>query len=171
MPLRWSLLLLAALSGTACTKPAFDGRVYHAGRMSFRVGPIPKEWRKTDAIEGSMLAFVDEPSGGTVSVYGRCGKDADDVPLTALTQHLLIGFTEREFGEQKLVPLDGREALHTIVHAKLDGVRTGLSLYVLKKDGCVYDLVFAAAPATFSSGLERFDAFVAGFGTTAEKEP
>ncbi len=118
-----------------------------------------------------MLAFVDEPTGGTVSVYGRCGKDADDVPLTALTQHLLIGFTEREFGQQKVVQLDGREALHTIVHAKLDGVRTGLSLYVLKKDGCVFDLVFAAAPSSFDGGLPRFDAFVSGFATSAEKEP
>lgn len=159
-----ALLVATLVSGAACGgKSGFDGRVYHAGRASFRVGPVPSGWRKTDAVEGAMLAFTDDPHGGMVSVYGRCGKDGDDVPLSALTQHLLIGFTEREVTEQKLVSLDGREALHTVLTAKLDGVRTGLSLYVLKKDGCVYDLSYAAPPSTFGKGLPAFDAFATGF--------
>lgn len=163
-----ALLALALACGTTagCAgKQGFDGRVYHAGRASFRVGPVPSGWRKTDAVDGAMLAFTDDPHGGMVSVYGRCGKDGDDVPLSALTQHLLIGFTEREVTEQKLVSLDGREALHTVLTAKLDGVRTGLSLYVLKKDGCVYDLSYAAPPSTFGQGLPAFDAFATGFAT------
>jgi len=165
-----SVVLVGALAASVgcASKQGFDGRVYHAGRATFRVGPVPATWKKTDAVEGAMLAFTDEPHGGMVSVYGRCGKDGDDVPLTALTQHLLIGFTEREVTEQKTVQLDGREALHTVLHAKLDGVVTGLSLYVLKKDGCVYDLIYAAPPASFTSALPAFDGFVGGFATSTE---
>lgn len=164
MSMRAVVLTLALLTA-ACGKEAWDGKVYHAGRASFRAGPIPGNWERV-AIEGAMLSFHDRTSGGAVQVHGRCGQDGDDVPLVALTNHLLIGFTERDFKEQKLVPLDGREAMHTIVHAKLDGVRVALAIYVLKKDGCVYDLVWVAPPERFENGLSDFDAFVSGFQTT-----
>jgi hypothetical protein len=158
------LLLIVALSAAACaSKDGWDGRVYHAGRASFRTGPIPASWEREN-VEGAMLAFRNR-EGGMVNIYGRCGKDGDDVPLGALTNHLLIGFTEREVKSQEVVPLDGREAMHTIVHAKLDGVPMALSIYVLKKDGCVYDLVWVAPPERFEAGLSSFDAFVGGFGT------
>lgn len=156
--------LLLALTLAACGKEAWDGRVYHAGRASFRTGPIASTWQRAQ-VEGAMLAFHDGETGGAVNVYGRCGQDGDDVPLAALTNHLLIGFTERDVKEQKVVPMDGREAMHTIVTAKLDGVPVSLSIYVLKKDGCVYDLVWVSPPDRFESGLERFDAFAAGFAT------
>ena len=160
-----AFLLSLSLLAVACGKEAWDGRVYHAGRASFKTGPIPSEWERI-TLEGAMLAFRDKSSGGAINIYGRCGQDGDDVPLTALTNHLLIGFTERDFKEQKVVPLDGREAMHTIVHAKLDGVMVALSIYVLKKDGCVYDLIWVAPPDRFENGLTAFDAFVSGFGTT-----
>jgi hypothetical protein len=144
----------------------FDGTTFRAGRASFRAGPIPPTWRRID-LDGPMLTFKDDGTGGSVAVNVQCGKDADDVPLSALTKHLLIGFTEREFKEEKLVPLDGREALRTVVHAKLDGVKMGLDIFVMKKDGCVYDLVYVAPPATFAQGTAGFEAFVAGFGTVA----
>jgi len=159
-----ALILIAALCLAGCgTADAYDGRVYHAGRGSFKTGPIPADWKR-ESVPNTMLAFRDR-DGGMVNVYSRCGQDGDDVPLGALTNHLLIGFTEREVKSQTVGPLDGREAMHTIVHAKLDGVPMALSIYVMKKDGCVYDLVWVAPPDRFDAGLEGFDAFVAGFGS------
>lgn len=162
--MRRLVLAVALLLAGCASKDAWDGRVYHAGRASFRTGPIPNNWQREDNVQGAMLAFRDR-DGGMVSVYSRCGQDGDDVPLGALTNHLLIGFTEREVKSQEVIPLDGREAMHTIVHGKLDGVRVGLSIYVMKKDGCVYDLVWVAPPERFDAGLTSFDAFVGGFGT------
>jgi hypothetical protein len=156
------LLVVVALVACSCGREAWDGRIYHAGRASFRTGPVPTSWERTP-VEGTMLAFHDRESGGSAHVYGRCGQDGDDVPLAALTQHLLIGFTDRKVESEELVPLDGREALRTIVTAKLDGVSVALEIYVLKKDGCVYDLVWVAPPQSFAAGRARFDAFVAGF--------
>jgi hypothetical protein len=154
----------AALSLLACSSTGWDGRVYHAGRASFRAGPVPPSWDRV-SVEGAMLAFHDKQTGGSMNVYARCGQDGEDVPLRALTQHLLIGFTERQYVEEKVVPMDGREAMHTVVNAKLDGVPLSLSIYVLKKDGCVYDLVWVAPPDRFQAGIAGFEAFVAGFGT------
>jgi hypothetical protein len=157
-------ILIAALSLASCaSKDAYDGRVYHAGRGSFKTGPIPASWQR-ESVPGAMLAFRDR-DGGMVNVYSRCGQDGDDVPLGALTNHLLIGFTDRDVKSQKVIPLDGREAMHTIVHGKLDGVPVALSIYVMKKDGCVYDLVWVAPPERFDAGLDGFDGFVQGFGT------
>jgi len=156
--------LMLALALLGCGKEAWDGRVYHAGRASFRTGPVASTWQRAQ-VQGAMLAFHDGESGGAVNVYGRCGQDGDDVPLAALTNHLLIGFTDRDVKSQTVVPLDGREAMHTVVNAKLDGVPMALSIYVLKKDGCVYDLVWVASPDRFEAGVQAFDAFAGGFAT------
>src|SRR3990167_102369 len=126
--------LVLALALVACGKEAWDGRVYHAGRASFRTGPVASTWQRTQ-VAGAMLAFQDGETGGAGNVYGRRGQDGDDVPLVALNNHLLIGFAERDVKSQKILPFDGREAMHTVVFAKLDGVPMSLSIYVLKKDG------------------------------------
>jgi hypothetical protein len=154
---------IVASLGCSASK-SWDGKVYHGGRTSFRTGPLSSTWERID-LDGPLLAFHDTKTGGTIDVYGRCGQDGDDVPLSALTKHLLIGFTEREVQDEKTVPMDGREALHTVVSAKLDGSPVTLSLYVIKKDGCVFDLVYVARPARYADGVAAFEEFVSGFGT------
>ena len=160
---RTSFLGMAALLAFACGGPAgFDGRVYHGDDMTFRVGPVPSEWREIE-VEGALVAFRDEGRDATVAVSGRCGLDGDDVPLSALTHHLFLQFTEREIVSQKLVELDGREALRSELNAKLDGVPMHYVVYVLKKDGCVYDFVRIGKPAAKDS--HAFERFVQGFAT------
>ncbi len=162
-----ALTAATVIAAAGCGREAFDGRVYHAGRASFQVGPVPETWQRIE-VEGAMLAFHDRASGGSIEVHAQCGRDADDVPLVALTNHLLIGFTEREVKLEQTVPFDGREARHTVVYAKLDGVPLALDAWVLKKDGCVYDLVFVVAPAQHAANADGFAKFANGFSTSAE---
>jgi hypothetical protein len=165
----FALAALASLGAlvAGCGHEAFDGRVYHAGRASFRVGPVPASWDRIE-VEGAMLAYHDRASGGSIEVHAQCGRDADDVPLVALTNHLLIGFTERDVKLEETVPFDGREARHTVVHAKLDGVPLALDAWVLKKDGCVYDVVFVVPPAQHAANADAFAKFARGFSTSVE---
>ncbi len=167
--MRASTLALALLfaSASACAHDHFDGRVFHAGRASFRVGPVPSSWERVE-LDDAMLAYRDRASGGSIEVHAQCGRDADDVPLAALTNHLLIGFTGRDVKLEQTVPFDGREARHTVVNAKLDGVLLVLDVWVLKKDGCVYDLVLVAPPAQYDAAADSFAAFAHGFSTAAE---
>jgi hypothetical protein len=89
-----------------------------------------------------------------------------DVPLSALTNHLLIGFTDREFRSSETVPLDGREALRSRVVARLDGVPRELLLYVMKKDQCTYDFALVAPPGeSYRAAEPEFERMVAGFTT------
>jgi hypothetical protein len=167
---RWpaSLLPILALSAlSACSGSPLQGDVYRSNGVAFRIGEVPRTWTRID-VKNALLAFRDEPAESTVLVNGRCGSDADDVPLLALTQHLFILFTERETIEQKVVPMDGREAMHTVLRAKLDGVPKMFDAYVLKKDGCVYDFVSISSPPTFENGRAAFGRFVTGFHTMRE---
>jgi hypothetical protein len=145
----------------ACGGPSFDGQVYKSGDLAFRVGPVPSSWRAIEAT-GALLAFRDDGASATVAVNGRCGLDGDDVPLEALTHHLFLQFTGRDLVSQNRVDLDGRAALRTEIIAELDGVKKRYVVYVLKKDGCVYDFLYVSPGAESNTEFERF---VRGFGT------
>ena len=163
-----SFVVLGALAGPAtlsgCGGPQLEGQVYEGDDLHFRVGPVPESWRRIEAGQAE-LAFRDDQAGVTVAVNGRCGKDGDDVPLQALTHHLFLHFTDRQIVSQKVLDLDGREALRTEIVAELDGVAKHYTVYVLKKDGCVYDFMHIAAISAPTESRQHFDRFVEGFQT------
>jgi hypothetical protein len=140
-----------------------QGSTVNASNLSYSFGPISTAWRPV-SIEHNDAAWFDATSNGTIHVDHTCER-SQDTPLVALVNHLLLGFTDREFVLEETIPFDGREARHVIVRARLDGVARTLELYVMKKDGCVYDLGYAAAPERFESGRAAFEAFAIGFHT------
>lgn len=112
-----------------------------------------------------LVAYRDDDSAATIAVNGRCGKDADDVPLEALTQHLFLEFTDRKLLDQQHLTLDARAALRTEMVADLDGVPKHYVVYVLKKNGCVYDFMHIASLNSSDEQRAAFDRFVRGFHT------
>ncbi|HRI67695.1 MAG TPA: hypothetical protein PK156_25800 [Polyangium sp.] len=158
------LVLAFALFVGGCAGPAFSGSVYRGQGYAFRVPQPPASWKQID-VDGKALSFVDESNGAIVAASGRCKVDGEDVPLRSLVQHLFLQFTEREVISEETVPFDGREALHTVVVAKLDGVPKQFDVWVLKKDGCVYDLYLIVDPAEFNDAVGPFRQFVQGFAT------
>lgn len=157
-------LIAMALGAQGCGSAGFDGQVYRGDQVEFRVGKVPEAWHRIDA-PGGVLAFRDEVTPASIAVSGRCGKDGDDVPLEALTAHLFLEFTDRRVEKQERIPFDGREALRTDLLAKLDGVEKRFTVFVLKKNGCVYDFMHIAPPNAPESGREHFVTFVEGFST------
>ena len=153
---------MIALAG--CAGPLFDGATYRGDGFAFRVGPIPEGWRRIEVTE-TALAFRDDEHNATIATSARCGVDGEDVPLAALTRHLFLQFREQETEVSEVVPFDGREALHTVLRAKLDGVPKKFDVWVLKKDACVYDAYFIAEPGRFDGGVQGFRRFVEGFAT------
>lgn len=143
---------------------SFDGSVYRDGPIAFQLPPAPPAWRRVDVTSAS-LAFRDDTHDASVLVNARCLSSDERTPLVALTNHLLIGATERKYIIQNVEPFDGREALHTKLEAKWDGVPMGLDLFVLSKDGCIYDFVYVGSRDTFEAGSAGFERFVHGFHT------
>jgi hypothetical protein len=162
-----ALLPLAGCAGPSVRVDTSD-RVVRAQTpsrqpLSYRFGPVPDQWERID-IPQNDVAWHDRETDGVIHVDHRCASD-QDVPLPSLVQHLLIGFTDREIVSEETIPFDQREARHVVVRARLDGVPQILELYVMKKDGCVYDLGYVASPTRFEQGRPAFETFVRGFST------
>ena len=156
-----SVACLGVAVALGCAASHFDGQVFRKGNVAFRLERLPPQWRHIE-ISDTALAFRDDENSATVAINGRCGKDAEDVPLQSLTQHLFLQFTERQLQHQELFPLDGREALRTEMTAKLDGVPKYFHVVVLKKDGCVYDFLQIANQ---HQDTGQFLDFVRGFSS------
>jgi hypothetical protein len=158
----------AALAGGCAHAPrgrveaGVDGDRVCAGRVCYHIGALPEGWRLVHQ-ESASVGFFSEAVGGVIAANATCRDDAEASPLTTLTGQMLIGYTDRKIESQTTVPLDGREALRTRVGVKLDGVPMTLDLYVMKRNGCIFDLSYAAPPATFAGGERAFHGFVDGF--------
>lgn len=160
--------LVFAIATTSCAggkqHGSFEDNVYRNGAIAFKVPVPPAQWRRLQ-VDDASLAFRDEANSASVMVNARCLSADDRTPLVALTNHLLIGATEREYVSQATEPFDGREALHTRLKAKWDGVPMSIDVYVLSKDGCVYDFVYLAPVNASEDGARAFESFVQGFHT------
>jgi len=159
-----SCLVLALWAG-GCAHSSYAGGVYRDAEASYHVGELGPEWRRIDVDADTDLAFEASTLDSVLQVNATCDPSLD-IPLSSLTNHLLIGFTEREGRTEQTLPFAEREALFTDVDAKLDGVRRRLRLVVLKKDGCVYDFALVGPPdARFDQARSAFDAWLSGFST------
>lgn len=160
----FSLVVVTLFASVACGGATFNGHLFRGRGMAFRVGPVPAHWRRIH-VSQALLAYRDDPDRTTIAVNGRCHKDGDDVPLAALTHHLFLLFTDRQVLSQRVLPMDGRDAMRTEIIAKLDGVPKHFVVYVLKKDGCVYDFLSISEMHAPGRAQDGFEAFVRGFAT------
>ena len=163
-------LALAALVELGCGRGSGtyrDGE-YRDDETAFRVGELGPGWSRLDVGGQNDIAFISDASGAVIQANASCSPELD-IPLIALRNHLLIGFTERETESEQLIELDGREALETHVRAKLDGVPRELLLTVLKKNECVYDLALAASPSAFAGARTAYESFRSGFHTEGRR--
>ena len=152
----FAVLVMACVHGDS-----FDNGVLRKGDLVVHLGPLPSSWRRVD-VDGADLAFRDDVHEGSALFDVSCGRRDDDAPLPVLTGHLIMGTTERELETQETIPFDGREAMHSLFRAKLDGVPMRYDIYVMKKDGCVYDIVYVAPPDFFAEGARDFELFARG---------
>jgi hypothetical protein len=158
------VLMLALASCAHAPRGHFDAAADRvcAGHVCYHVGGLGSDWRLVHQ-EGAAIGFYSDAVGAVIEANASCRDDADAAPLKALTRQLLIGYTDRQIVEQRTMMLDGREALRTRVEARLDGVPMMLDLVVLKRNGCIFDLSYAAPPPAFERGSADFARFVDGF--------
>jgi len=161
--------LLAACLTAACLlsgcshppAPHFDGRTFQRGRERFHVAALGAPWRRIEAPDGD-LAWEHTGTHAVIAANATC-RGHKDSPLSVLMNDLLMGTTARRFLLEETVVLDGREALHYVVAARLDGVPVVFDLYVVKKDGCVYDLTLVTRPRAYEGAAGTFVDFVTAF--------
>ncbi len=149
----WTIFVAATVS---CAPAVFSGHEFNDGRAHFTLREIPPAYDRIDVATAS-LAFRDRVDRASILINVRCETRDEDTPLPALTNHLLMGTTERDFRSQEIEPWSGREAHHSVLTAKQDGVRVLYDLFVAKKDGCIYDFVYVADLDAPEAGRHKFE--------------
>ena len=155
------LAIAGLMAAAACGGAHYDGQQFVGENVRFRLREPSSPWERAHVSDEADLAWVD--GDRVLHASGSCDPRLD-IPLQALTNHLLIGFTERDIESETLREFNGREALVTRVSAKLDGVPREMELVVLKKNECVYDFSLVAPPGSrFDSALPAFEAMLQSF--------
>jgi len=152
--------LIGVLHLTGCATATFQHGVYTKNQTTYRVGLLGPDWQPVH-VSDNDLAFH-RTHMGTISANATCS-DYEDVPTTALLNHLLFETTERRSLVEEVVTLDGRGARHVVMQAELDGVPLEFEVFVLKKDGCVFDLTHIRSPQPPPAARASFLAFVQQF--------
>jgi len=152
--------VLVLLAVGCAGSQSFRDRVFDDGTVRYRVGSLASQFEPI-SVGDNDLAWH-HPSYGTISVNATC-KQYEDVPPRALLNQLLIGTTAREYRVEETVTLDGRAAQHLLADVEMDGVPITIDVYLIVKDGCVYDLTHVAGRERAESARPVFQKFVSQF--------
>lgn len=111
----------------------------------------------------SDLAFQSKSTASIISLNSACRPSwrGDEPNLQEFSRQLLLGITDQGQRTQDQVDVASVPALRTTVDGKMSGRTVKLQTVVLKKEECVYDLMYVAQPDRFESQNDIFSRFVA----------
>lgn len=148
-----------------------EGNTYYAHRVpahrarteaTYRFGTPGESWRPVRKVDDVQVAWVRPDIVGLIELHAQCDEHGDSA-LDQYTDHLRIDWTDWDVVHQVEMQLIGRDALRTVVAASLDGIERRSEFVVVKKNGCLFDLRYSAAPDRFEAGQADFEAVLAGF--------
>lgn len=149
-----------ALCAACGASGSFSDRIFDNGSVRYRVGALADGFEAIDVSDNDLAWH--HAQLGTVSVNSTC-TEYEDVPPRALMNQLLMGTTERRYRVDETVTLDGRGAQHMLADVQLDGVPVTVDVYLVVKDGCVYDLTHVCGSQRAEAARPLFERFVQGF--------
>ena len=144
------------------------GDTYFAARTgdeaTYHFGQPGAGWRPVRDVDDIQVAWVNPTLEGVgiIELHAQCEEQGDS-SLAQYTDHLRIDWDDWTIVEQQETQLIDRAALRTVVDASLDGIPRRNAFWVVKKNGCLFDLRYSAGPADFGAGEPAFDAVVTGF--------
>lgn len=134
---------------------AIRGDKFQDDEVTYAVKEPGPGWEEI-SIENANVAWFHKETTSVIMVNSHC-EGVEDAPLEALTRHLTMGTTDRVVLEERPLQKSRRAALETILEAKMDGVPRKFAILVMKKDGCVYDVVFNAPPGLFAAQQPAYE--------------
>lgn len=115
--------------------------------------------------EVSDVAYQSSSTASIISLDSACRLSADALrpsqDLRSLTDLLLLGITDVTYRSERGMEVQKTPALETTIKGSLNGELMQIRTVVLKRQNCVYDLVYMARPTHFESQLADFSHFVA----------
>ncbi len=146
---------------SACSGGRIEGGVFYSPK-GYRVNLPTGAWRaSTDS--GADLEMTRLGGRAGVLVHATCEGKPPKRSLPVLARYLTFGLEGRTILEREEVAVAGRAGIRMLLEGRLDGVTVTVEAFVLKGKECVYDLLYAAAPADFDAGRGEFRALVGSF--------
>lgn len=151
----------ASLTLVACAPGRIADGLFTNAEAGYRV-PLPSPgWTIASLPEADLvLRWPDEPAA--MAIATACGAPAEG-PLPSLQRHLFFGLRDRDVTARAERSVDGVPALQTTLTATLEGQPVEVSAIVVRRDGCVFDLMYVAEPRAFPRHLPAFERLVAGW--------
>jgi hypothetical protein len=117
----------------------------------------------TISSEISDVAYQSKSTAAIISLNSACqaGKEYENKDLKSLTDTLLLGASDVTLRDEQGVTIQDNPALQTTVEGKMNGEHVKLRTVVLRRQDCVYDLVYIARPEAFPRREQDFSHFVA----------
>jgi hypothetical protein len=154
---------------TGCATPS--GRVvggqYVDAAKGFQVALPRSGWQVTQSA-GADLALRNAGADASMAVSASC-PEQETGPLPALARHVLFGLRQVEWLRQEPIQVDGVAGLETVVRGTVEGVPVQVRSVVVRRKGCLYDLLFVAPPEGFEARGADFEAFLSGWEFIVEK--
>ena len=158
---------VAALSLSACSAGLHKDYFQKEDVRYHVTPPDPQAWKPVQFADNDLAWVADH--GQLIAMNSTC-RNFEDAPLDVLTNHLMMGFTNRLQVDRKGFTMDGRDAMESIYTARLDGVPVDITVTVLKKDDCVYDFTYVAPLGMGAEHLATYERLLDGF-TTGDGAP
>jgi hypothetical protein len=120
--------------------------------------------------EVSDVAYQSKSTASIISLDSACravpdaagsGRPGAERDLRTLTDLLLLGITDVSLREERGMEVQKNPALETTITGQLNNEPMKLRTVVLKRQNCVYDLVYMSRPQYFDQHLSDFSHFVA----------
>ncbi len=117
--------------------------------------------------EVSDVAYQSATTASIISLDSACRQSLDsqkktvEQDLKSLTDLLLLGITDVTLREERGMEIQKNPALETTIIGKLNGEPMQIRTVVMKRQNCVYDLVYMSRPSYFEKQLSDFSHFVA----------
>lgn len=144
----------ALIGGSACVSSHWQAGRFDDGQVHYALPEPGDGWQRL-RLDTANAAWRNPAKRAAILVNSHC-VGVEDASLHVLSRHLLMGMENTEILSESQRTIAGRAALETSARGTLDGVPRQLQLLVLKKDGCVYDLVLEGNPANFDDSLPAY---------------
>jgi hypothetical protein len=127
-----------------------------------KIEPAKEDGATLMGNEVTDLAFQSKKTASIISLNSSCRpKQENEEDLHEVTRLLLLGISDTSLHEEKTFTLQGVPALETTVRGQLNGESMMLRTVVVRKAGCIYDLMYISRPEFFQSQEPAFAKFAA----------
>jgi hypothetical protein len=168
MPPAWARragVAAAALALVACASPGprIERGTFRVPER-FRISVPGPQWEAVSEARADLELRHHAGDAGLLA-NAECGGRHARADLRGLTRRLFVGFRGREVLETGVTEVAGLPAAHAVVEGRVTGEerRVRVEAFIIKTEGCVYDLVYVAPTDAFAERRPDFERFVASF--------